>query len=271
MKIKKALEKAKLIRQAAEHSKEPALDSSTYVCNGKSPIYKESRSVVPDMNVIKNNRCMCMFPDSPYLEAYKLLRTQIQQNTLNRDWKTLMVTSVLPGEGKTLTAINLSLTFARAFDLTVLLIDCDLRRQDIHKYMGIESNLGLVDYLMDDVPLKELIIWPSIDKMTLISGGRTIQETTEFLTSPRMKSLVNEVKNRYDDRYIIFNVPPVLMGADAIAFGEYVDYIIMVVEAGKTHMEDINKAIDLIPKEKFLGFVLNRDIPRADTQYPCPS
>ena len=103
--------------------------------------------------------------------------------------------------------------------------------------------------------------------MTLISGGSTVWETTEILTSPRMRSMVDEVKTRYQDRYIIFDVPPVLVGADAIAFASFVDCIIMVVEAGKTSMEDINKALDLIPKEKFLGFVLNKDSTPSENSY----
>jgi non-specific protein-tyrosine kinase len=148
-----------------------------------------------------------------------------------------------------------------------MLLDCDLHRQDVHRYMGIESSQGLVDYLVDDVPLKDLIMWPGIDKMTLISGGRIIQETTELLTSPKMRSLVDEVKGRYQDRFVIFDVPPVLMGADAIAFASLVDSIIMVVEANRTPMEDIQKALELLPAEKFLGFVMNKDDTRPDTYY----
>jgi protein-tyrosine kinase len=267
MKIKKALDKARMSRQDTIVSNKSYQDIASRVGAGKSPVYSESRCVVPDKDVMEKNRCVCMFPDSPYLGSYKLLRTQIQKSVIDKNWKTLMVTSILPGEGKTLTAINLSLTFARAFDLTVLLMDCDLHRQDVHKYMGIESDQGLVDYLVNGVPLKDLILWPSIEKMTLISGNNTIQETTEILTSPRMKALVEEVKTRYNDRYVIFDVPPLLMGADAIAFASFVDCIIIVVEAGKTSMEDINKALDLIPREKFLGFVLNKDSSSADTSY----
>lgn len=263
MKIKKAIEKAKLSRNMIIESTSSNISGTKYF--DKSPVYSESRCVVPDNEILERNLCTCMFPDSPYLGAYKLLRTQIQKAALERDWKTLMVTSVLPGEGKTLTSINLSLTFARAFDLTVLLVDCDFYRQDVHKYMGIESQLGLVDYLVDNVPLKDLIMWPSIDKMTMISGGKTIQETTELLTSPRMTSLVEELKSRYTDRFVIFDTTPVLMGADAIAFASIVDCIIMVVQAGKTRKEDIQKALELIPKEKFLGFVLNKNDAKDDT------
>lgn len=108
------------------------------------------------------------------------------------------------------------------------------------------------------MPLKELIIWPKIDKLTLISGGRTISESAELLGSQRMKDLVAEMKTRYGDRYVIFDVPPLLSGADALAFSPLVDGIVMVVEEGRTPIKEVEKALELIPKEKFLGFVLNK-------------
>jgi non-specific protein-tyrosine kinase len=169
-----------------------------------------------------------------------------------------MVTSALPGEGKTLTAINLALTFAKEFNHTVLLVDCDFRQQQVHKLMGIPSERGLIDALMEGRPLQELIIWPGIERLTLISGGRTITDTSEVLNSAKMGTLVSEIKSRYHDRYIFFDVPPVLSVADAVAFAPLVDAILMVVWAEKTSLQDIKRAVELIPKEKFLGFVLNR-------------
>ena len=169
-----------------------------------------------------------------------------------------MVTSPRPGEGKTLTAINLALTIAKAFSQTALLVDCDFHQQQIHRYLGLESDKGIVDYLLDGVPLKDLIIWPKIEKLTLISGGRTISESAELLGSQRMKDLVAEMKTRYDDRYVIFDVPPLLSGADALTFSQLVDGIVMVVEEGRTPIKEVEKALELIPKEKFLGFVLNK-------------
>jgi non-specific protein-tyrosine kinase len=169
-----------------------------------------------------------------------------------------MITSALPGEGKTLTAVNLALTFAKEFNHTVLLVDCDLRKQQIHKVLGVESERGLIDALMDSRPLQELIIWPGIEKLTFISGGRTIPDTSEVLSSAKMKALVSEIKSRYRDRYVFFDVPPALSAADALAFAPLVDAILMVVQAEKTSIQDVKKAVDLFPKEKFLGFVLNR-------------
>jgi protein-tyrosine kinase len=133
-----------------------------------------------------------------------------------------------------------------------------LRRQSIQRVLGIESDAGLADCLVDGKPLRECIIWPRIDKFTLISGGRRIQNSTELLGSSKMRMLVEEMKNRYDDRYVLFDVPPILAGADALALAPFVDCVILVVEQGRTGMRGVEKAVEMIPKEKFLGFVLNR-------------
>jgi non-specific protein-tyrosine kinase len=230
-----------------------------------APVYSDSKTVELDPNVAAENRIVCMFPDSPEIDFYKILRTQIQQRTKDKGWNTVMITSVNPGEGKTLTAINLSITFAKEFNQTVLLVDSDLMRQNIHKYLGFESENGLIDYLVGDRPLKDFIVWPGIDKLTLISGGRTVNDSSELLGSPRMKTLINEMKTRYPNRYVFFDVPPVLGGADAIVLAPLVDCILMVVNEGQTSIHDIKKALQLLPPKKFLGFVLNRQ------KFPMPT
>ncbi len=139
---------------------------------------------------------MCVSSDSNELEAYKVLRTRIQQTAKTKGWNTFLITSPNSGDGKTLTAINLALTFAKAYNQTVILVDCDLRRQNVHRMLGIESAAGLVDFLVDDKPLNEFIIWPGIEKLTLISGGRPLQNSAEILGSARMKSLIHELKTR---------------------------------------------------------------------------
>ncbi len=223
-----------------------------------SPVYSQSKSVRLDLENAIENRCVCITDSFPEIDYYKVLRTQIQQRTKEKNLNTVMVTSVNPGEGKTLTSINLAVTFARELNQTVLLVDCDLKQQTIYKRLGFSGEKGLIDYLVDNKPLKDLIIWPGIEKLTLLSGGRTIQDSSELLGSPRMAALVSEMKNRYADRYIFFDVPSVLVGADVIAFTSLVDSIILVVEAGITSINDVKKALELLPKEKFLGFVFNR-------------
>lgn len=222
------------------------------------PVYSESASIDLDPDIMRENRCVGFTAEGPELDSYKVLRTKIQQVTQLKGWNTVLITSPQSGEGKTLTSINLALTFSKAYNQTILLVDCDLRQQNVHKRFGLNSPCGLIDYLVDDKPMKEVIIWPKIDQLTLISGGRTIQNSAELLGSPRMKDLVVEMKSRYDDRYVLFDAPPVLLGADTLALAPYVDCLIMVVEEGRTSMRAVQKAIRLIAKEKFLGFVLNR-------------
>ena len=111
---------------------------------------------------------------------------------------------------------------------------------------------------MDSIPVPEIITWPGIDKLTLISGGRLMHESTELLGLTKMIELVQEMKARYPDRYVFFDVPPILSSADALAFVPLVDYVVMVVQAGITPVSDVRKALELIPQEKVAGFVLNR-------------
>ncbi len=223
-----------------------------------SPNYSKSRTVHLDPAVLADNRCVGIFPYAREAEVYKVLRTQILEATKEKGGNTIMVTSALPGEGKTLTAINLAFTFARLFEQTVLLVDGDLKQQAIHKVLGFASDKGLIDHLVDDTPLSELMIWPGIDKLTLISGGRSVTESTELFRSTRMKDLVNEMKTRYPDRYVFFDVPPILGGADTLDFVPLVDHVVVVVQSGVTPIDAVKKAVEMIPQEKVIGFVLNR-------------
>ncbi len=262
MKIRKALDKAKKERMEGAEDVSSQVPAEKYTASASadwaSPVYSESKTISLDVNTVKENRCVCISPESPEIDYYKVLRTQIQHRIKEKGWNTVMITSVQPGEGKTVTSINLAITLAKEFNQTVLLVDCDLRMQKVHEYLGYPSQNGLVDYLLNETPLQDLITWPGIDKMTIISGGRKIHETTEIISSPKMKKLIAEMKSRYDDRVVLFDVPPILGGADAISFAPMVDCIIVVVEEGRTSIHDVKKAMEMIPEEKFLGFVLNK-------------
>jgi non-specific protein-tyrosine kinase len=160
-------------------------------------------------------------------------------------------------EGKTLTTINLGITMAMDFNQTVMLVDADLRRQKLHQYLGISVQYGLVDHLINKRPLSDSIVWPGIEKLSIISGSKRYRNSSEILGSSQMKRLIQEMKGRYKDRYILFDTAPVLSGADAIVFAPYVDCILMVVRSGKTKRRELSKALEVIPPEKLIGFVLN--------------
>lgn len=222
-----------------------------------SPTYTHSRAVSLNPLTAAANRCIAVSPDNTDVEAFKVIRTHILNRTANGGGRTIMVTSALPGEGKTVTAVNLSFTFAREFQQTVLLVDADLRRQQIHKLLGLNTGVGLGDYFLENRPLPDLIVWPGVEKLTLISGGAAVRDSAELVGSPRMKDLVQEMKNRYPERYIFFDVPPVLTAADTLALARLMDHILVVVAAGFTPIHDVRRALEVLPGEKVLGLVLN--------------
>ncbi|MDH5299082.1 MAG: AAA family ATPase [Desulfobulbaceae bacterium] len=263
MKLRKALEKAKLEREEEidELVSSPPDRVSAVPGAGpdwQAPVYSESAHVPLDTQLLTANRCVCISSAAPELDYYKVLRTKILQKSKGQGWNTLMVTSARPGEGKTLTSVNLALTLAREFNQTVLLVDCDLKKQDVHCRFGCKTDKGLGDFLLDgSCTVSEIMTWPGVDKMTLISGGQTIEGSTELLGSPRMRTLVAELKERYPDRFVIFDVPSLLEGADALTCAPLVDGILMVVRAGTTPAGDVKKALSMVPRDKLLGCILN--------------
>lgn len=223
-----------------------------------SPVYSQSKTVRLEPALLERNRCVAYLEHAPEAEAFRVLRTQILQKTQGTGRNTIMITSVYPGEGKTIASINLAFTFAREYQHTVMLVDGDLKKPGIHRYLGFPGERGLIDCLADGKPVPELITWPGIEKMTIISGGRPYQESAEILGSPRMKELIADVKGRYPERYVIFDAPPILSGADVMTLAPLIDHVIVVVQAGRTAMNDVRKAVQFLPQEKMLGFVLNR-------------
>ncbi len=217
-----------------------------------------SRSLDLDQCSIGGHRCLSEASAPEEIESYKILRTRLHHRMKSEGMKTLMITSPCSGDGKTLTAINLAFSFAKHYHQTVLLVDCDFRRQSIHKTLGYDGGPNLIDHLVDNVPLSEAMVRIGNEKLVVISGARTLEGSAELLGSPQMKDLVHEIKHRYQDRIIIFDLPPVLFTADAMAFEPWVDGILMVVRCGMTQMNDVQKAINGLPRKKILGFTLNR-------------
>ncbi len=233
-----------------------------------SPNYTQTRLVALDPETANRNRCIAFRQESAEADAYRVVRARLMQRIRERGGNAVMVTSALPGEGKTLTSINLAMTFAKEFHQTVLLVDCDLRRQRIHQYLGYRGERGLIDYLVNDVPVSELMVCPGVEKMVVISGGRTVGDSSELLGTHRMRELVADMRNRYPDRIVLFDVPPVLSGADVLAFAPLVDHILVTVQAGTTQLPEIRSALAMLPAEKVAGLVLNRQETPVLAYYP---
>ncbi len=271
--IDKALEKAKAEKQKSQGagaagiaapppkaaSAMPPLPPTGAETSPETITYSATRTMAVSQEELRRRRVITAIDDNLVREEYKILRTQILQRTREQQKNTLMITGPAPNEGKTLTAINLAISLSHEVDKTVLLVDADLRYPSIHSYFGIPSSPGLVDYLAGKAALADLLVHPQgFDKLVILPGGKAVAGAAELIGSPMMSNLVRELKHFYPDRYVLFDLPPVLSYADPLAFAPFVDAIILVVAMGKTPKEDIQKAADLFKDFPVLGLVLNK-------------
>ena len=199
-------------------------------------------------------------PQSFESEQFKLLRTKLLFPREGRPPRTIMVTSALPGEGKSFVSSNLAASIAQNVNEYVLLIDGDMRNPTVHRYFGLADDVpGLSTYLADGRrSLGELLQRTCIEKLTLLPGGVPPPNPAELLTSQRMSRLLGEVRSRYDDRYVIIDSPPPKMIAEANALARQVDGILLVVCYGKTSKKVIGELVDSLGKERIIGTVINR-------------
>lgn len=196
-------------------------------------------------------------PGSPVSEEYRKLKSLIVRMTQDKFLNTIMVTSTCKGEGKTITALNLAITLAQEYDHTVLLVDADLRAPSITRYLGIKAEAGLSDCLSNGRDIGSALVKTGIGKLVLFPAGATVSNPVEMLSSSRMKQLMQELKNRYRDRYIIFDTPPVLQFAEAHAIGSCVDGVVFVVGEGQAPVNDVKEAFRLLKDCEMLGVVFN--------------
>jgi protein-tyrosine kinase len=268
--INKALEKAKSLHQQKKKASSaprpelpqvPLLDLDELTGFAETPEeihYTYTRKVGVEMNSLRRQRLTVDGSDKTLGEAYKLLRTHVLHRTKREGWNTLMITGPLPNEGKTLTTINLGIAISQKVGQTVLLVDGDLRNPSIHRYLDLPSAPGLVDVLSSGYPLAECLVHPEgLVNLVVLPVGQSTSESTELLSSPLMVNLVKELKHFYPDRYVLFDLPPLLY-ADPLAFAPLVDGIILVVEAGRTPREEIVHAMEMLKEFPVLGFVLNK-------------
>lgn len=172
----------------------------------------------------------------------------------------ILLTSSIPGEGKSFSSVNLALSIAHERDHTVLLVDCDVTRHGTSRILGIAEKPGLVELLeSDSLDVSDVILRTDIPKLCLISAGKQHEYVTELLASQRMVELVNELGARYQDRIIIFDGPPILSTPQTQVLTGLVGQIVFVIEAGKTPQVVVEEALSLIPREHATGLLLNKN------------
>lgn len=192
------------------------------------------------------------------VEEYNKLRSSIIALTKGEKFlNTIMVTSTVSEEGKSMTALNLAISLAKEHDHTVLLVDADLRRPSVHKYLEINPEVGLVHCLRDNLPIEKALIKTGVGKLVILPAGEAIKDPVDLLSSNRMKEVVSELKQRYPERYVIFDTPPALPFADAGILANIVDATLFVVREGLAKSEDVTKTLEEFKHHNLLGVIYN--------------
>lgn len=237
----------------------------------------EGTSQVQSINLARMHRMGMITPDaekSQIAEEFRIIKRPLIANAFGqgtpkvRNGNLIMVTSSLPGEGKSFCAINLAVSMAMEMDRTVLLVDADVARPRVPEYLGLSTDLGLLDVLRDkNLKLSDVLIKTDIAKLTLLPAGRTYKRATELLASAAMTHLVEDIGNRYHDRIIIFDSPPLLATSESSVLATHMGQIVMVVEAEKTSQEAVREALSHIQSCEVVSMLLNKATPSPGADY----
>ncbi|WP_130805898.1 CpsD/CapB family tyrosine-protein kinase [Senegalia massiliensis] len=208
-------------------------------------------------------------PKSPIAEAYRTLRTNIQFSNFDKKLKSIVVTSAGPGEGKSTTAVNLAVSMAQD-NKAVLLIDCDFRKPQMHKYFAASNRVGVTNIIAEGMEQDLASTHIKDFKLDVLPSGPIPPNPSELLGSNRMKEFIESMENIYD--MVIIDAPPVGVVTDASIISTYVGGVILVCGSGQAHIEASKHAKELITKVggNILGVVLNK-IPMNEGRYAAYS
>jgi len=220
-----------------------------------------------DLDLAKLAQAGLVTPNAPrshLADQYRVLKRPLITNALGRGASTLahgnliMVTSALPGEGKSFTSINLALSIAAELDHTVMLVDADVARPSILRVLDLPPSLGLLDLLEGKAEMADVLLRTNVDKLTIMPSGTPHPRATELLASDAMKQLLDDMATRYSDRIIIFDSPPLLLTTESRVLATHMGQIVVVVHANRTLQSSVQQALAAIESCPVKMMVLNK-------------
>jgi Mrp family chromosome partitioning ATPase len=206
---------------------------------------------------LERNRVIATSLTHPVTDVYRSLRAQVLRGLARLDRTTLGITSAGPGEGKTLTAVNLAISIAMDVNQTVMLVDADLRDPGVASCLGFAPELGLDDYLAGRASIADCLVNPGIERLSILPTRGRAGNSAELLASPQMAQLARELKGRYPDRLILYDLPPLLTSGDTLGFLSSVEATLLVVREGVARAADLKRAAALLAEHNLVGTVLN--------------
>lgn len=224
--------------------------------------YQETAIVPLDEEVLRANGIVAGLDNEPIADMYRILRAQVLRSLNAEGLRTLAICSANSGEGKTFTAVNLAICLAMDVNQTVLLVDLDLRQPSIARVLGIQPKAGIDDYINETAQLGECLINPGTQRLVILPTRVPVEKSSEMLASPKMARLAHELKNRYPDRIVIYDMPALLPTDDCLAFMPYVDATMLVVSEGMTSEQDIERAMEMVRDSHMIGAILNNSAER---------
>lgn len=275
--IQQALDKYKKSKQSESAS--PKKNKPT---EEQAIVYAKTKVHAANQDVMKERRVVAMLKHDPIAEVFRMLRTKVLKQLRENNWNSFAITAPTQNAGKSMVAANLAIAMSMEVNQTVLLVDLDLRKPKIHWYFDLQVEKGLSDYLVSDIPLSDILVnpggyWltgtktvkddmplsdilvnPGFERLVLLPGRDQVTGSSEMLSSPRMKSLIKDIKNQYESRIIIFDLPPILSTDDVLVSMDYFDAALLVVEEGGNTPEEVTKALRMLSGTQLLGTVLNK-------------
>lgn len=206
-------------------------------------------------------------------DQYRVIKRPLISNAMGKGAATInhanliMVTSALPGEGKTFSAVNLAMSIAAELDNSVMLVDADVARPSLLKTFGLPVGPGLLDLLQGRAQMADVLLRTNVDKLTLLPSGHPQARATEMLASDAMRQLLDDMAQRYSDRIIIFDSPPLLLTTESRALAAHMGQIVVVVHAGKTLQRDVQHALSTIEACPVKLMLLNQAAEDATGDY----
>lgn len=208
---------------------------------------------------LERQRVLHAGSDENVSRAYKMLRTQVLQRMRQHGFQTLAIVSPTPADGKSLTAANLAISISQDSNHTALLVDLDLKRPAVQGLFDLRAEHGVEEYLAGQCALPQALVRPEqYERLVLMPAHAPVAGSSELLSSARLRELVGELKARYADRIILFDLPPLLPSDDALAFLPVADAALVVASEGRTRRDDLLRALELMRNTTVVGTVLNR-------------
>ena len=220
--------------------------------------YTQTRQTVADQRELLDNKVITWDKSHPVTGRMEILRTQIMRKMEANDWRTLAIISPTPGAGKSFVATNLAISLAQNPNKSVMLVDLDLRRPQIALKLGLPEGKSLLDYLAGTAQLADVLVNPGVPRLVVAPVFGAVANSSELLSSRQITKMIQEMRDRYESRVVIFDLPPLLLADDALVVLPHVDCALLVLGDGEHSSAEIEESLRLLRDVNLVGMVINR-------------